>query len=927
MFSFEKLELMNWDLWDHVVFPMDEQVVVVSGPNGSGKTTLLDAIRVLLGSKTLSTSRKMSGYLRSEVKVAVIKATVTNPLRKGHGRRPFTRRGIFEDIATVACVLESKSGAWHRRYHILPGDASMAQIQAEPRGMGPQEYAEELRVAGLPRTMLKVLALEQGETHALCRRSPNQLLEYVLELQGDKAVLDSYEAARENYALSRQEHQEQARKAKDSERALELTARDARAYEELRELQREIVDIEARQLPAARWHALGRLTEGVSLEYEQAKELVDRFDSDNAERIGRIDTLERELDRLGATVATKKSERTTLLDDKSSVDGRAREVRVRLKQLHALRQRASETPTGDPEALRRTSRAALLAEADAERRLESARARTRETEVEIAGLRTGSRPRLPRFVLDMKGALKAAGLEHSLLVEVVDVVKPRWQKAVESVLGRDRFTVLVDKRDALRAREVAAQCRYPAYVASLEAAVEVEVPSRSALEAVALKEARAPRWVKRKLADVTLVDSVDEGYRLAKEGATITADGYRQDKRGGVYVGVEDLYCGGGAGDARRERLQKGLKEAADEQRTAEEQRRAAILRRGASEKELSAFDARDEWEAARDECLELEGEDQRLIEEKRSRAQAIMDVLAEAEELTRQLAERESELKRIRHDGALGDEERRRRLVKMHDLANRLRHLQQNQKELVVDVPEDLRSEAAAELMPTEGELKGRLTSLRERETRFEGCRDPSIIDTLARRQADLDEQLGLLKRRGGELAAGEEELGHARKSYIRVADATIGRYTSALRDLGERAGMSVDVRRPRLVEDDDMLRQAGLEVRLGFDGKRPMRIADPKLSGGQKVLASLLLLVALTYEEGNEAGGFFILDEPFAHLSVERIDHVARFISRTRSQFLLTTPTTHNFAVFNAAQMMLTLRKKTPSMDAAPPPLYIRR
>ena len=137
----------------------------------------------------------------------------------------------------------------------------------------------------------------------------------------------------------------------------------------------------------------------------------------------------------------------------------------------------------------------------------------------------------------------------------------------------------------------------------------------------------------------------------------------------------------------------------------------------------------------------------------------------------------------------------------------------------------------------------------------------------------------------------------------------------------------MEVEVRRPKLTDDDAVLREAGLDVRLGFDGKRPIPISDPKLSGGQKVLASLLLLVALTYEGEQEGGGFFILDEPFAHLSVERIDHVARFISQTRSQFLLTTPTTHNFAVFSAAKLLLTLRKKKPEMDAAPPPLYVRR
>lgn len=927
MFSFLKLELMNWDLWDHVVVPVDEQVIVVSGPNGSGKTTMLDAIRVLLGSKSLSTSRKLGGYLRSEVKVCVIKALVTNPLRRGHGRRPFTRRGIFEDTATVACIIENKSGAWHRRYHILPGDASIAQIRKQPRGMGPEEYAGELRAAGLPRTLLKILALEQGETHALCRRSPQQLLDYVLEMQGDKAVLDAYEVARQNYALSREEHKAQETNAREAERQLELTARDARSYEDYRRIQRDIRDIETRRFPAAQWHERRRVAEALARDKEEAQAAVDRFDSENADRIQRTVKLEREITDLATSIGERKRQRGTKLKDKESVDGRAREVRVRLKQLIALRDQAAKAPEGDVEALERSARAALLAEADAERRMSELRARKAEVEQELAGLQTGSRPRLPRFVGDMASALRRAHIEHSMVVDVIDVVVARWQKAVESVLGRDRFTVLVDAKDALAAREVASSCRYPAYVASLEHSNSIDAPVRSALSAVELREARLPRWLVQRLADVRLVDSVEDGFRMARDGATITADGYRQDRRGGVYVGVDTLYCGGGAGEAHTARLQKELATAKETELTIHRSRREAIGRRATAQKELDVLAAKDRWEEAREECAALEAEDKTLIEEKRARATAIMDLIGEAEDMTRALAEREAELRRIRHEGGLVDEERRRRLVRMHELTSRHRMVTAEVEELGASVPEELRSEAAGELLESTAELGGRIGVMKERLDGYEGCRDPAILEVLARQQVNLEEQLGLLRIREAELREGEEELGQARRSYVRVAEATVDRYAQALRVLSERAGLDVEVRFPRLTHDDDAIERAGLEVRLGFDGKRPVRISDPRLSGGQKVLASLMLLVALTFEGEEEAGGFFILDEPFAHLSVERIDHVARFMGGTRSQFLLTTPTTHNFAVFNSAQMVLTLRKKKPEMAAAPAPMYVRR
>ena len=362
LFRSQRVELLNWDLWDHVEFPFDEKVVVVCGPNGSGKTTLLDAIRVLLGTKTLSTARQLGGYLRPEVKTAVVKAVVTNPLRKGHGRRPFTRRGIFEDTATLACVLENRSGAWHRRFHILPGDASLQSIRDDSRGMGPDEYSSELQAAGLPKTLLRVLALEQGETHALCRRSPAQLLEYVLEMQGDKAVLDAYDVARENYAQSRGEHETQEVKARESERQLESVARDARAYEEFRRILAEVRDIEHARLPAARWHALREQLEDVDEALNEAKAKLDRFETESAERIARVDGLERDIARLQGAVIDRRRARGELLKAKETVDEQSREARIKLRELEALEKAAAETPEGDVEALRGELHQALMTE-------------------------------------------------------------------------------------------------------------------------------------------------------------------------------------------------------------------------------------------------------------------------------------------------------------------------------------------------------------------------------------------------------------------------------------------------------------------------------------------------------------------------------------------------------------------------------------
>ena len=56
----------------------------------------------------------------------------------------------------------------------------------------------------------------------------------------------------------------------------------------------------------------------------------------------------------------------------------------------------------------------------------------------------------------------------------------------------------------------------------------------------------------------------------------------------------------------------------------------------------------------------------------------------------------------------------------------------------------------------------------------------------------------------------------------------------------------------------------------------------------------------------------GFFMLDEPFAHLSIDRIDDVGRFLRASGAQFVITAPTTLDRAQLDPASLVVMLRKK---------------
>jgi ABC-type transport system involved in cytochrome bd biosynthesis fused ATPase/permease subunit len=115
-------------------------------------------------------------------------------------------------------------------------------------------------------------------------------------------------------------------------------------------------------------------------------------------------------------------------------------------------------------------------------------------------------------------------------------------------------------------------------------------------------------------------------------------------------------------------------------------------------------------------------------------------------------------------------------------------------------------------------------------------------------------------------------------------------------------------------------------LSVRFDFDRKGWIGMDDGEASGGQQVMKSLLLLVALLRDE-DHPGGFVFIDEPFAHLDVFNIEKVGRFLRATDAQYILTTPITHNLNVYEPSDLVLATSKRRPGGRWAEPVAVLKR
>ncbi len=932
MFTFKWLEMMNWDFWSHVRLPLDEQVVLIAGPNGSGKTTLLDAVRVLLNARKLSTSRKMPQYLRDDTGVAIVKAVVTNPLRRGTGRRPFSGRGLFDEDVTLACILERKQGNWQRRYQIAGGDASIETLRAMPHGMGPEEYSRALEEAHVPRTLLKILALEQGETHKLASRTPEQLLEYVLELQGDKQVLDRYADARTTYLAGQKDLEQFDNRLKVMALHVDTLRRDADQYRELQGLQEQERELREVKLPAARLKAARRDLAEQEREFDRAQAVLRSADAvlESFERDA--ETLREEVLAVRDGIDKQRIEYQHVLKDKEKLDGQYRDLKRSESELAELTSSGAtlQDDVNQAAALRDERLRLVTAEATTRRELSTTVQKISDLRAELSTLDRGEKRAPPDWVQQMLRALNQEGIESLLVADAIEIQDPHWQVAVESILGRERFTVLVSPERSLEARKIGQKLKYRCYVEAYGQPRRPQVRAGSALSVVSLADLRVPENVVQMLNSVQLVESVDEGHRLGKS-TSITPDGYRQDARGGIFVGTSDLYCGSSAGGHRKSQIESELGQLR-QFRDGIEATLAPTSRRIAQIDEmLVASQVKDKLLARIGDATDLPERIAVLAEARRAMSERLMSLLSEIDAANTVVLDKERRISLLEYRNREAIVERDRARASVGTAAAKKTRIAVEIEELQTSVPADYQSGAAQELLESEITLIERLNLLRERITKFEGSRDPRSVAVWERAATDLADHERNLAAQRRELTLGSEELQLARQAYKRVVAETITRYRRNVLRLGELCRVEVQVRVPGAEilrdESDDVLGKAGLEVRIGFDGKKPVAVDDPKLSGGQSVVASLILLMALTMEEGGDAAGFFILDEPFAHLSVERIDEVARFLQVTRAQFIITTPTTHNLLVYNPAKLTLNLRKKAALERHAPVPTFLRR
>jgi len=929
MFHFSKLELVHWDYWQRVTIPLDARIVTVVGPNGSGKTTLLDALRTLLATKC-SAKREYKRYVRRNgAAFSWLRAVVDNR-RAGGGRHPHPFWPLMDDEVTVACRIRKQGGDWLRQYAIEAGDVSIETLENQATWLGVEDYRRRLESAGLSKAIVEVLALEQGDTDKLCEYSPKELLNLVFHVFGDKEVLDAYLQAKS-------EQKEAERELKDMEgdlarldMKLQAAIDRANRYLQWQKLKDDQIRLNSEILPRMEVFELQDAVVETEKDIARLQHLqsekqatVQRAEAEHAtiqERLASAQSNKETVDAAYATAQTEFQNATYAVRDAQKL----LKDRDRLVDLTKASKDANTVAIAESISRNRDE----LARAKISR--EGCETRRRELNATIAALASGqSMP--PEFVRAYRHALNEENISHCMLSEIVEVAEPAWQGAVEALLQPYRHIVLLDRSsDREAAWRIAERLRYRHFVVADRKPLSKPLVN-SVLEIVDFKQ-DAPDWLVQLLNRTRRVENASEGGALPREQDWITREGYHRERRGGRFIGVSSAEFHFGEA-ARKEQLAALQLEAkALEQKLHGLNERINHLQHAISEEQalLTGVDAAEMLAARNEEFIAVESRLPALERNAQDAGEVLATRLSERDDML----SNSGTLQAKKSEAAKHIEELKREFARLvSELASHL-HKQTEQRELLQEktknMPAHWLDAESLQILRTEHHSKEvveiEIKKIEERLTEGEWETDPFVVNSREKLKIEVESVSEEVQRRKGYYGRAENLAHDARGAYINVLRATVKRYAKNLRNLGELAGIEVQIDPPELANDDLTLAQAGLVVRFNFDKKGLMGLNDGEASGGQQVMKSLILLVALMMDE-DRPGGFVFIDEPFAHLDIFNIDRVSTFLQATKAQYLITTPNTHNINVFNPTELTLVTRKKQPDDRWAQPVAVVRR
>jgi chromosome segregation ATPase len=894
---FERIELFNWDIQANQAMVLEDGVNLLTGENGSGKTSILDAIKVALGATRLGTDRSYEVYLRRRgAPFSMVRLVASNTPDPETQLRPFGRLGAYvQDHVTLAVVFEAGDEGYSPKWYILDGDRSPLASGPRPRHFQrKRDYLDRLAVLGMGPSFQRLLCTPQGEIASLCRLKPSELFDLLYDFIGGREVLDEWQALRAQFDRERRTREDRAAALRERQNELDrLSERLEHHQRYLKRLKR--VQRYEQALPWARARQAGRQVEDLEARRAELVQTAHEAGSRSASATARANGLEEQDQALEERqTGLKARERERDQAEQALQDERA-EVRATFLELDRLRKDVAGLSERDLATLE-TERDSLL-ETQAETRVEA-----RSLRGQLAML-ADERERLdqglltpPQGVDGFREVLQRADIPHHLLMDLLEpqVQDEATRRALESYLGDLRFAVAVpDLNSFAKAVALARAHRFPFYVLAPD--VRSNPPRTGVHPFLAAVQVLDPRYrglVRRVLRHVDWLEGeITTSFRA--RGARVDGAGFVLDRTGGRYQGTDDWYLGREALARRRAALEKEVSLLKAQLQALREEDLVAGNRLTVLGAWILEERRRLRWLAARTTHAHLR-ERLRDLDERITGQRSLAEALQqEREDLDGQRRRLVFQLGTQRKEAQERREEQRRALSSLEALStarNKADHeLAQARAKLPSDSdqpPQDLVGLVDRPPAGLAGDLEREQADLSDYSDADRDLNLPGNVRTLERQVHDVR---GELERLDGQLDLAREQAERAHSQYQTVTRRVFRTYFKLLRNSGIRLGMTLEGKlRPR---DDGRF---DVELQAGVGDKSPVSYSSADLSGGQKAALSILMgMSTLQIHHGDQAAGFFLVDEPFSASDTYKIQELGAFLERTGAQYIVSMPT----------------------------------
>lgn len=879
---------------------LSEGIVALIGPNGSGKTTLLDSLRSSMGLSQFG-DRNLSKYIRQEGVIAIKYDNTPD----SNGLRPF-REVIHTDDDTITVVQKFKRGPRNpeRGFYIIGGDFDPKNGTLPPAKeiLGVETFIGKMQKVGFSDAYLKILGQPQGQIWSLLSLKPHELFTCLLDITGDQVILEKLKSAIDKVAKAKAEQQQIAYEVASSK----INHTELEKEKESLDNYKTWVKEKAKNQVMAKLAMLNGYTRtrtscisGIGQYTKNIKVLEDELiflDHSKKNTLDKKIELERQLKE---TLEQRREADRQRDETAQQVNHLKIEIGVLDQQLIEV----EGLPQGTEDELKAKVTEIQGHLNKANTNLVGFKQQLDELKEELEVLKA-NQTYYSNKVRMARGELQREGIPYRQVSDVIEITDPTWSAAIESYLGANRFAFIIDAQnrdELLRAKGILRHIKYPYWCAKPKT-VSLVVDKDSVLAKILIPEDILGYFTN--LNRIRRVTTEDEAERYADERGieSLAADGYHtySDSRSRVLDINQPQYCGKKTREQRKKTVESTILSL--QPRISGLEREIQILSSSLQNylRAIQLLPVRENnplkivlLKNKLDKATQQSAIAQLQYEKADLQWQAIhekqIEVGKEETTYTKLIQQKESELDRQKDFKTKTEET----LKKNHeDIEQLQRQLSSADMELLSSVQYEARI--------YEDNVK-RLDQQISEFKNDEACL--KLLDKIETMEMLVQNSAKRLALSEQNLVARQKEIEKAERVYqtcledyrqhIKHIFAVLDqRFQQKATEYGIRTTL-----RSRLKEDGEVTKDE-VELKVAFDDKVLASYQTGELSGGQKTVVSILLIMAAVQASseinGQQSGNidFLILDEPAASLDSHWLEEVGHFFQKSGLQIIITAP-----------------------------------